>query len=191
MRIKILIRNNDKFSDVALFVDKPDVLREILNLRKEWIDDALINNNEIDDFLNIDRNSAEARKHWDCYTKAVKTLKVLGYGATYVAPFFSAILSGVVSEKDYSTVIKEPPFYNLPEDLQLDNSIVYTSKRISKQDLPAIKGKRDTKAISTIKRDREWYWLHKTIGHRKIAKKYNLDRFTVHSAIVSYEKRLK
>ena len=191
-RIEIKISDNGNYFDVAIFLDNKDVLKAVLTIRKDWTNGLLIDNKLIDDFINEDRNSSDTMKFWLNYKKAIATVKNLRYGMTYVPPFIAAILSGVVTDKDYSTVIKELPLHNSPEDITFDSPVIYFSGKIRDKDMSKIKGSRDTKAIATVKRDRDWYWDHeyKHQGYRTIAKKYTQDWFTVRSAIVSYKRRL-
>lgn len=197
-RIEIKIKDDGKYADVALFIDKPDVLEDIYSFRKKWIGDKLVENGEIDDYINKDRTSSESKKFWGNYLAAIRLIKQENFPQTYIQPFIAAILTGVVTDKDYSTIIKEFLIDNLPEDLKFELPVIFSSFRVRKSDLIRL-NKNDTNAIHTIKRDRQWYWDYVTsgrgIGFRTLAKKYYGDAesdwwHTVRSAILAYEKKL-
>ena len=194
--IEITISDEGNYYDVALFLDREETLKELYELRRKWINYKLIDNDNIVNYINQDRNSVEAKTFWDYYLKVFATVKRLGYGMTYVSPFLAAVLSGVVTDKDYSTVIKEHLIDNIPEDYRFDYPVVYSSSRIRKPDLMKITHK-DTKAIHNIELHRQLYWEYASsgpeTGYRTLAKKYLGDNNlwqTVKSAIVSYDRKL-
>lgn len=189
--IDIDIEDNGKYADVALYIDRESVINDIYVLRKEWIGSSLVNNREIIAFINRDRNSQEATRFWEYYLKARKLVIEHGVAETFFQPFVSAVLSGQITDNDYSAILKEFINYHLPEEYQFNHKVVLSSDRVRKPDWKKIRGKLDTKAKATIKRDRLWYWEHKHSGYKSIAKKYDQDMFTVRSSIVSYQSRLK
>ena len=187
-KIDIQIKDNGKFTDLAEFFDTLSVLQEIANLRKKLLDGRTIKNAEIDDFMQNEGGVVWA-KYIEEFRKIAKKFDV---GATFVRPTGAAVLSGVVMDRDYSTILKQDLDFirSLPEEIQLDEKIASTSYRIKESDLKALNEPKDNRSKSTIRRDREWYWLYQSMGYRKLEKCLNKPMQTIRSAIRSYHKRL-
>jgi len=64
-----------------------------------------------------------------------------------------------------------------------------SSHRVRKVD--KLKQPKDNKAISTVQRDREWYWLFQTMGYRKLSITICQTLQTVRSAVDSYNNKLQ
>lgn len=185
-RIDLKITDNGKYADMAYFFDKPEISKAIFELRKKWIKGKTIRHEEIDNFI----NSQDTNDHWRNYFECRLLAKKYGVGSTFVRPIVAAVLSGEVYELDYSTAMKEPIVYGTPDSLQLDDKVTYTSKRIRKVDLIRLRSHKDDKSISTVRRNRDWYWLYQRSGYRKIAKKTHELLETVRSGIRAYKEGL-
>ena len=186
--IDIQIADNGKFADIAFLVDRHDFMEDIAKLRNSWIGKTLLDQNKINNFINLKRDIKAAKHFWKHYFELRRIAKRYNLGATYVGSILAATTSGKVTDMDYRTFLKEPIMYGLPEDLQLDDDVTFTSHRVREVD--EIAPIQDTKTISKVKRDREWYWLYQKIGYRKIAKVANEQLTTVVSAINSYYSKL-
>lgn len=189
--ITITIHDNGKFADMAYFFDRYDVLPKIAEARNQWIGKELINNNDLDAYVNIYRDGYEWKKFWTNFENCRRIAKKCFVGDTYVRPILAAILSGVVTDADYKTIIRELPMENIPEELRLETPIAYISARIRNIDLKNIDKYKDTRSISNIKTAREWYWKYQEMGYRKLAKLFNKPLETVRSTVNSYEKQLR
>ncbi len=199
--IDIQVTDNGKFADMAFFFDQENVLKKIADLRKSWIDNKTIPNEDQDDYFNIDRNLKETRHFWNNYQQVFQIAKkyqriqkykkiVLRYplGLNYIRAITSAVLTGRVTDKDYTTVLREYPMENTPDFLQLNGMIAFTTGRLRKADVVLLN--EDNKSISTVKRDRGWYLLYQKMGYRKIAQLSKVRLTTVISAINSYISKL-
>ena len=186
--IDVQIEDNGKFADIAFLVDRHDFMKDISELRKAWIGKTLLSHNKIDDFINLKRDLNAAKHFWKHYFELYRIAKKYSLGATYVASILAATITGIISDTDYKTTLKEPIMYGLPEDMQLNDDVNFTSHRVREVD-QALQTQ-DTNAISKVKRDRKWYWLYQTMGHRRVAKKVNEKLTTVVSAIHSYSSKL-
>ena len=190
-RIELEIADNGKYADMAYFFDKTEVIKDIFELRYRWIKGKTIKHDEIDNFINTN----DTKEHWKNYLGCRKLAKKYGLGSTFVKPIIAAVLSNLVTDIDYSTAIKESSVYGTPEDLQLDEDVTFTSRRVRKTDLSRFRNKQDDKSISTIKRNREWYWLNKQMnqrmGYRKIEKVTGELLETIRSGIRAYKEGLK
>lgn len=189
--IRIEERDPSIFADLAYFFDREDVLNEIGLQRKAWIGDKTLPHDEIDDFINRDMNSEDTRKFWrEFLPGAFQTARKYGLKENFISPIIAAILSGVITEKDYLRIFKEPRIYNLPEKYRLSNEVIYISNSVRNIDLRSLRTKIDDKSITTVKRDREWYWLYQKMGYRKLEKHLYENMETIRSAITSYNDRL-
>ena len=191
-RIEIEERDPSIFADLAYFFDREDVLNEIATQRKAWIGDKILPHDKIDDFINRDMTNEEAKKFWwKQWPQLFKIARMYGLRVNFIRPIIAAILSGVITEKDYVRIFKEPPIDNLPEEYKLSDETIYVSNGVRDIDLQALRTKIDDKSIATVKRDREWYWLYQKMGYRKIAQLKKQTLTTVISAIKIYSSRLQ
>lgn len=199
--IDIQVTDNGKFADMAFFFDQENVLKKIADLRQSWIDNKTILNEEQDDYFNIDRDLKETRHFWNNYQQVFQIAKkyqriqkyknkVLKYplGLNYIRAITSAILTGKVTDKDYTTALREYPMENTPDFLQLNEMVTFTTGRVRRADLVLLN--EDNKSISKVRRDRDWYLLYQKMGYRKIAQLHKVRLTTVASAINSYISKL-
>lgn len=187
--IDIQIEDDGKFADIAFLVDRHDFMTDISELRKAWIGKTLLSHNKIDDFINLKRDIKAAKHFWRHYFGLRRIAKKYSLGATYVASILAATVTGVISDIDYKTMLKEPIMYGLPEDIQLDDDVTFTSHRVREVD--KLNQNKDTKVISTVKRDRHWYWLYQQMGYKKLASTVGQTMETVRSAVNSYQDKLQ
>lgn len=189
--IRIDERDPSIFADLAYFFDREDVLNEIGLQRKAWIGDKTIPHDEIDDFINRDMNSEDAKKFWwEFWPGIFRMARKYGLKENLVSPIIAAILSGVITEKDYLRIFKEPPIYSLPEEYRLSDEVIYISNNVRSIDLQTLRTKVDDKSIATIQRDRKWYWLYQKMGYRKLEKHLGENIETIRSVIRSYNDKL-
>lgn len=185
--IDININDNGKFADMAYFFDRVEVLTDIAELRNKWVSDKLIPHDKVDDFI----NEHDDKPHWENYLQGRKIAIKHGVGTTFIRPIMSAVLSGEIDDSDYSTTLEEKPIYRLPEDLQIDEKIAYSSSRIRQVDHKKRKQRKDNKSIASIKTYRKWYWLYQKMGYRKIEKETHDVLETIRSGIRAYTKALR
>lgn len=183
--IGIQIDDNAKFSDMAWFFDRPDVIQDIYELRKKWIGDVLIPHNKVDDYT----NQYDDKQHWDNFLGCRRLAIKYGVGATFVRPIISAVLSGMIDDTDYQTILVEYQVDNIPLDLQIREKVAYTSPRIVSEDIKQHSDV-DNKSISSVKNHRKWYWLYHNMGYRKIAKQEKQPITTITSGIQSYRNKI-
>lgn len=186
--IDIQIADDGKFADIAFLVDRHDFMEDIAKLRSNWIGATLLTNSKINDFINLKRDINAAKHFWKHYFELRRIAKKYHLGVTYVGAILAATLTGAITDRDYLTIITEPIMYGLSEDMQLDENVTFTSHRIREAD--KVSPTLDTKTISKVQRDRRWYWLYQTMGHRKVAKEVNENLTTVISAIHAYSSKL-
>ena len=187
--IDIQIADDGKFADVAFLVDRHDLMEDIAKLREAWIGETLLSHNKIDDFINLKREINAAKHFWKHYFELRRIAKKYGLGATYVGSILAATISGIITDADYRTMLKEPILYGLPEDLQFDDDVTFTSHRVREVD--ELNQNKDTKAIGVVKRDRQWYWLYQQMGYKKLASIVGQTMETVRSAVNSYQDKLQ
>ncbi|OGC49686.1 hypothetical protein A2W32_01860 [candidate division WWE3 bacterium RBG_16_37_10] len=187
--IDIQIVDDGKFADVAFLVDRHDFMEDIAKLRETWIGKTLLSNSKINDFINLERDINEAKHFWKHYFELRRIAKKYSLGATYVGSILAATISGIITDADYRTMLKEPILYGLPEDLQFDDDVTFTSHRVREVD--ELNQNKDTKAIGVVKRDRQWYWLYQQMGYKKLASTVGQTMETVRSAVNSYQDKLQ
>lgn len=192
-RIEIKERDPSMFADLAFFFDRKDALDDIATLRKAWIDNILIPHDQIDNFINRDMNSKEAKKFWwKIWPQIFQIARKYGLRENFISPIISATLSGVVTEKDYLRVFKETQIGNLPEEFRLSEKAIFVSNYVRDVDLQTLRTKVDDKSIATVKRDREWYWLYQSqnIGYKRLSDIIGQPMQTVRTAINAYSEKL-
>lgn len=189
--IRIDVRDPSIFADLAYFFDREDVLNEIGLQRKSWIGDKTFPHDEIDNFINRDMNLEDAKKFWrEILPGVFQMARKYGQKENFVSPIIAAILSGVITEKDYLRIFKEPRIYNLPEEYRLSDEVIYISNSMRSIDLQILRTKIDDKSIATVQRDRKWYWLYQKMGYRKLEKLLGVNIEIIRSAIRSYNNKL-
>lgn len=188
--IKISIADKGKFADMAYFFDFPPVLEEIARVRINWLAGKTIPNSETEDFIaNGGNDPKKASNFWRNHSEGVKIAKKFHKSVNYVRPIIAAILSGEVSNEDYSTIfVEDPTHHYLPSDLLIENKIAYVTNRIRQVDVKALNNPLDTKSLGTVKRDRKWFLLftYEHMGYKKLAKFTKEKETTVVSALNSY-----
>lgn len=185
--ISIDIDDNGKYADMAYFFDRADVLSDIAELRKKWVNDKLVPHNKVDDFI----NEHDDKAHWQSYLQGRRIAIKHGVGTTFIRPIIAAVLSGQIDDTDYSTNIEEKTLYKLPEELQIDEKISYSSSRIRDIDYKMRKQRKDNKSIASIKVHRKWYWLYQKMGWRKVEKETGDILETIKSGVRAYSKALE
>lgn len=192
-RIEIEERDPSIFADLAYFFDREDILNEIAAQRKAWIGNKILPHDKIDDFINRDMTSDEAKKFWwKHWPQLFKIARKYELRVNFIRPIISAILSGVVADRDYLRVFTEPQIDNLPEEYRLSNYTIFVANNIRAVDLQVLSTKKDDKTIATVRRDRDWYWLYQKMGYRTLEKQLGgeFPLETIRSAISSYSAKL-
>ena len=227
--IDIKIRNNWKYGEIAFLVDREDFLKDSEKTRKKLGLKKLIPYKNLDRWLSnqYDQETKdyliESRKFSRGTVYSLpkgkidltieKFLEKYRKPQTFFLPIRSAILSGIVTDEEYSSTaycdilypeipIQDPkiaiiinPETKLPEIEELFKTRV--KKTIEEYSTYILKSKRgffDT--VSNIKRDRRWHWLkNKGLSYSQIQQKAEkegepITRDGVIKAIKQYKERL-
>lgn len=211
--IDIRIADNWRYGEIAFLVDREDFLKDLALVRKKLGVKQLrpyktTKYVEINDLIN-------SRNFDDKLTHTVEELrKKYKKTQAFHLVIKSAILTGVVTEKEYasaySTIIfpedddfflqSEPniaiiisPDAKIEDITKVFNKEIPQTKKLYIQKI--LKSKRvlpDT--ISNVKRDRQWYWQKKNSSygkvHKEIIKSQSITRDGIIKAIKQYEARL-
>jgi hypothetical protein len=192
-KIMINIKDNGRYSDVALLVDKVeygemiDFWRKEMNitkpirLREYWKHSSIIAwQSKVRDFLLNEKEGLEARQWHTENSNEIEAIenRLNGY---QINPhfFFNEIVNIILKkfnkgDEFKSVVIKSLLFCKIKE-----NDYIFRKIRLG---------------VKNIRRDRKWYWWNrrpKKYGYKKIAKLTNNEKSTIEGAIKSYIKKLE
>lgn len=190
--VEININDDGKFADMAYFFDYKRALTEINNARQTWTGGEIIPNSQTEAYV-TQPSGKDLVKHYECMQFGRIIAKKFHKPATYIRPITAAILSGEITDADYSTIITVDTFqfYGIPNDLRLNNRIAILSDRVRACDLPNIDSD-DDKSIASVRLHRRWFLMQQYggLGLRRIAALERTPISTVQSAVTSYKYRV-
>lgn len=219
-RVEINIKDNKRFADVALLIDKPEFIKDvkvargtptfprylskyISKYKPKVIKKQEFSHKAIKDLIKI-------------YEKSLKLRKKYKRPAGFERVISAAIIKNKVDERDYRdayATILDPKHYYFKETdmpklaiLLNPNTTRKEIEEIYSKELPRLREVFSNilvgipndvfpkDVLSTIKRDRHWYWLYKNHvygGWTPLSKYLRQPVATVRTAVGNYEKRLK
>jgi len=217
--VKINIKGNRKYGDIACLMDRDDFLKKIALIRKRWKISKLIKTRRLRDWELM----MQKQKKLSSFMKDVELIsKHFDPLGNYFFAIYKAIICGVVSNNDYHTAYLR--FVDNDVDVgQPTRFAIYFTADTTKEELLEVfdefkksvssirkirpvdryyfsYGDKKPDTISNIKRDRAWYWKKKQgKTYLQIAKedkeRGGIDpedyKETVRKAIKQYEKRLQ
>lgn len=217
--VKIEIKDENLYCDVAFFVDKEDFLKEIAHIRKKWGISKPIKARKLHDWELI----MQKQRKMNSFRKDVQLISShfdpLG---NYYFSIYKTIVCGVVSNGDYHTAhlrfvdndadVRQPTrfaIYFTADTTKKELLEVFDEFRNSVSSIRKFRpvdryylsyGDKKPDTISNIKRDRAWYWKKRQgKTYLQIAKEdknrggIDLEDYkeTVRKAIKQYQKRLQ
>ena len=213
--IKIDIKDNKKYGEIAFLVDRGDFLKEVARLRDKWQIKHLYKPNHWYDWI----KELQKQNKSDIFWNEIKSIrKRFNLTSNFDLPILMAVVCGYVNGSFYRTASIAPlnggadmglptmfAIYITPDTTKRDLDLVFKEfksqvklvRKIRPVDrfyLPYGNPKPDT--IGNVKRDREWYWQHKQgksygqILKEALAKGEHITRDGIIKAIKQYENLL-